>query len=69
MSVGKDSPNQTTPGRWRPVLQDGHLGSEDAGIGVVSISGAWAWAAVFAAGARRVSSEDVMASEGWNGSS
>lgn len=72
VSWGRASPNHTTPGRRRPVSQDGQWGRSAGLIVGVSLFGsvyvAWA-AAVLADGARRVSDGAVIESNGWKGSS
>lgn len=66
---GRASPNQTTPGRWRPVLQTGQWGRVEGGIGMFSVLSLLDWAVVvLEEGARRVSAGDVIARDGWKGS-
>lgn len=72
VSSGRASPNQTTPGRRKPILHSGHLGSSSGLIvWVLTFGSRYAARAliVLAEAARRSSSAASIWRMGWNGSS
>lgn len=70
VSSGSASPNQTTPGLKRPVLQEGQCGRvEGSMVDASAVVDIVVVDAVILDAARRASSAVVIARDGWKGSS